>query len=139
VRVFLDTNVLVYAVDEAEVRRRAIARELLARGAGTVDSGFVVSTQVLSEFLVAVRRLEVPVHEDLALALVREIASSVEVHVPSVADVVAAAERAARDRLHHFDALIVQAAISSGCDLLLTEDLQHGRRFDDVTVTDPFR
>jgi predicted nucleic acid-binding protein len=86
--------VLVYAVDEADERRRTIAREL---------------------------------------------AASVELHVPSVADVIKAAERAARDRIHHHDALIVQAASAAGCDVLLTEDLQDGRRFDGVTVTDPFR
>ena len=140
-RAFLDTNVLVYAVDEADGRRRDIARELLAQGMD--GGGFVISTQVLSEFLVAVRRLEVPVREDVALAIVRELAASVEVHVPSVGDVLAAAERAVRDRVHHYDALIVQAAISAGCEVLitedLTEDLQAGRRFDGVTVTDPFR
>jgi predicted nucleic acid-binding protein len=139
VRAFLDTNVLVYAVDEADERRRAIARDLLARGADGDGGGFVISTQVLSEFLVAVRRLEIPVSEDVALDIVRDLAASVEIHVPSVADIIGAAERAASDRIHHYDALIVQAAVSAGCDVLITEDLQDGRRFDGVTVTDPFR
>ena len=49
-RSFVDTNVLVYAVDEVDARRRAIARELLAAG---VEGGLVVSTQVLSGILVA--------------------------------------------------------------------------------------
>lgn len=135
-RAFLDTNVLVYAVDVADERRRGIAREVLARGA---DRGLVVSTQVLSEFLVAVRRLAVPVAPERALALVDGLVRGVEVHVPSVADVVAAAELAARDGIHHYDALIVRAALSAGCDVLLTEDLQHGRDFGGVVVTDPFR
>jgi len=136
VRAFVDTNVLVYAVDEAEPRRRAIARELLATGA---DGGLVVSTQVLTEFLVAVRRLEVPVEPARALEIVRELAASVEVHVPSVLDVLAAAERALRDGIHHFDALIIESAISAGCDELMTEDLQDGRRYGRVLITDPFR
>ena len=135
-RAFLDSNVLVYAVDVADERRRGIAREVLARGA---DRGLVVSTQVLSEFLVAVRRLAVPVAPERALALVDGLVRGVEVHVPSVADVVAAAELAARDGIHHYDALIVRAALSAGCDVLLTEDLQHGRDFGGVVVTDPFR
>ncbi len=138
-RAFLDTNVLVYAVDEADERRRAIARDLLARGADGDGGGFVISTQVLSEFLVAVRRLEIPVSEDVALDIVRDLAASVEIHVPSVADIIGAAERAVREKIHHYDALIVQAAVSAGCDVLITEDLQDGRRFDGVTVTDPFR
>jgi predicted nucleic acid-binding protein len=136
VRSFVDTNVLVYAVDEADARRRGIARELLAAG---VEGGLVVSTQVLSEFLVAVRRLAVPVDPERALAIVREVASAVEVHVPSVADVLAASERSVRDQLHQYDALIVESALSAGCEVLLTEDLQDGCRYDGLVVRDPFR
>jgi predicted nucleic acid-binding protein len=136
VRSFVDTNVLVHAVDEADVRRRSIAREVLAAGK---DHGLVVSTQVLSEFLVAVRRLAVPVETDRALEIVRAIAAGVEVHVPTVLEVLAAAERVLRDGLHHYDALIVEAAIASGCEVLLTEDLQHGRTFGRLVVSDPFR
>jgi len=136
VRTFVDTNVLVYAVDEADERRRGIARGLLA---ARVDGGLVVSTQVLSEFHVAVRRLAVPVDPEPALAIVREVASAVEVHVPSVADVLAASERSVRDQLHQYDALIVESALSAGCEVLLTEDLQDGQRYDGLAVRDPFR
>ena len=37
------------------------------------------------------------------------------------------------------DAVIVAAAQSLGCSILLTEDLQHGHAFGDVRVIDPFR
>ena len=43
-----------------------------------------------------------------------------------------------RRRLAVWDALIVEAARSSGCDRILTEDLQNGRDFDGVTVVNPF-
>src|SRR6185437_7025944 len=36
------------------------------------------------------------------------------------------------------DALIVQAALDARCDVLLSEDLQHGRRFGDLEVSNPF-
>jgi len=43
---------------------------------------------------------------------------------------------------HHslafWDALIVQAALDAGCDVLLTEDMQHGRRFGELEVRNPF-
>lgn len=45
-------------------------------------------------------------------------------------------------RLHGFsfwDALVVRAAIESGCLRLLSEDMQHGRRVDGVEIVDPFR
>jgi predicted nucleic acid-binding protein len=36
-------------------------------------------------------------------------------------------------------ALIVAAALDAGCELLFTEDLQHGHQFGSVTVQNPFR
>ena len=44
-----------------------------------------------------------------------------------------------RYALSWWDALIVAAAQSSGCAVLLTEDLQHGQRLGEVTVINPFR
>ena len=37
-----------------------------------------------------------------------------------------------------WDGLIVQAALEAGCDALLTEDLQHGRRFGNLEIVNPF-
>lgn len=38
-----------------------------------------------------------------------------------------------------WDAVIVAAAQSLGCSILLTEDLQHGHAFGELRVVDPFR
>lgn len=38
-----------------------------------------------------------------------------------------------------WDSLIVASAIATGCDTLLTEDMQHGRVIDGVRITNPFR
>ena len=44
-----------------------------------------------------------------------------------------------RYRLSWYDSLIVAAAQEARCTVLYTEDLQHGQRFGDVVVEDPFR
>jgi predicted nucleic acid-binding protein len=44
-----------------------------------------------------------------------------------------------RYKLGWYDSLIVAAAIEAECDVLYTEDLNHGQRFGDLVVTDPFR
>ena len=44
----------------------------------------------------------------------------------------------ARYRLSWYDSLIVAAAIQAQCDLLLTEDLQHGQKFAGLQVENPF-
>ena len=40
--------------------------------------------------------------------------------------------------LSWYDALIVAAAIEGQCSLLYSEDLQHGQRFGDLQVENPF-
>jgi predicted nucleic acid-binding protein len=43
-----------------------------------------------------------------------------------------------RYRLSWYDSLIVSAAQQAGCDILYSEDLQHGQQFGTVTVQNPF-
>jgi predicted nucleic acid-binding protein len=51
----------------------------------------------------------------------------------------AAAVALARDHsIAFYDALIIAAAIEAGCDRLFSEDMQHGRRFGDCVVVNPF-
>ena len=37
-----------------------------------------------------------------------------------------------------YDALIVAAAVEAGCDTLVSEDMQHGRKVAGLTIVDPF-
>jgi predicted nucleic acid-binding protein len=133
-RAFVDTNVFVYLFDRDAPAKRARAATLLEAGAETM----VVSTQVLQEFYVTVtRKLGKPLPELDAEAAVRRLAAlSV---VDTDADLVLAAVAGSRRyRLSFWDALIVEAALRAECRRLLTEDLQHGRRFADLTVENPF-
>ena len=43
-----------------------------------------------------------------------------------------------RFKLSYWDALMVAAAQQMGCAYLLTEDLQHEQRFDNLQVINPF-
>jgi predicted nucleic acid-binding protein len=134
-RVFVDTNVWVYAVDSADQAKRARALALLGP---EVDAVPVVSAQVLSEFYVVVtRKLAGPLPEDTAQAMVSEMARLPV--VPLDADLVAAAVTGSREwGISLWDALIVRAAEVAGCRRLLTEDLAAGARYGTVTVENPF-
>jgi len=57
---------------------------------------------------------------------------TVETHAAAVA-------LAQEHQLGFYDALIVAAALEAGCDTLLTEDIQHGRRIGGLTLVNPFR
>lgn len=135
-RVFVDTNVFVYAFDD---RDRAKQERALAVLSGGARGELVLSTQVLQEFFVAVtRKLARPLPVADAEQAVRWMSRLplVQVDAPMV---LAAIGTHRRHTLSFWDALVVEAASTAGCERLLTEDLQDGMRFGNVTVEDPFK
>ena len=76
-------------------------------------------------------------HTEQARADVRDLAWR---PVPAGGDLLEAGW-ALEDRfgLSCWDALIVAAARTAGCEYLLTEDLQHGAELEGLRVVDPFR
>lgn len=58
--------------------------------------------------------------------------------MPSARLYQAAIELQERTQTSFYDSLIAAAALESGCTRLLTEDLQHGQRIDQVTIENPF-
>ena len=134
---FVDTNILVYAVDSDAKGKHDIARELLI-GLWNDRQG-VLSVQVLQEFYVTVtRKLKKPLRAVDALELVREYLtwSVIENSGKLLVD---AAELQQRAQLSFWDALVVQTAIHTGCDKLYSEDLNAGQRFASVVVVNPFK
>lgn len=133
--VFADTNVLVYACDPAEQGKCRIAVDLLREAVH--GQGLVLSTQVLQEFYVTVLRRQLLAPAD-ALRALRAWSQNAAV-VPAGAELLLqAAELQQRLRISYWDALVVQAALQSGCTTLFTEDLHHGLRVDGLEVVNPF-
>jgi len=135
-RTFVDTNVLVYAHDRGAGERHDRARRLVA-DLWESRSG-VLSTQVLQEFYINVRRKAAhPVSPGEARnALEDYMTWTVVTNTPD--SIIGAVELERRHRLGFWDALIVQAALDSGAERLLSEDFQHGRRFGTLRVENPF-
>lgn len=133
-RRFLDTNILVYAFEPADGTKQAAARSLIREA--IADESFVISTQVLAEFYSTAvrRRLMQPIR---ALELAR-LWGAHDV-VPQTPDLVVRSIALHQEHsLSFWDAQIVQAALDARCDLLLSEDMQHGRRFGALEVRNPF-
>ena len=138
-RVFLDTNVIVYSIDADEPEKRQRALEILRGDDSKLrDSTLVVSTQVLQEFYVtAVRKLRRPLSEEVAEAAVRRLAGLPVVALDAKL-IVDAIDTSRAHALSLWDALIVRAAQRGGCDVLLTEDMQDGRVFENTVLRNPF-
>lgn len=135
-RLFVDTNVWVYAVDVADRAKQARAQAVTAPGQG---SDIVVSSQVLSEFyVVTTRKLARPLAEADAAAMVERLRDLPV--VPIDGDLVSRAMAGSREwDISFWDALIIRAAESAACSIVLSEDLTEGRTYGAVSVRDPFR
>lgn len=133
-RIFLDTNVLMYADDLDAGPKRGVARTILER-AFRERSG-VLSTQVLQEFFaVSTRKLRV----DPGLARRKvELLSRLEVVEIDVQTVLSAIDLHRTHGFSIWDALVVRCAVRAGCETLVTEDLQAGRIIDGVRIENPF-
>lgn len=137
-KVFLDTNIFVYAYDIRDPRKQARARQLIRE---TLEAGTgVISYQVIHEFF-NVALVKNPVrmspgdawrYLDAVFRRMGNVASSAEL----IADAIGLHDR---QRLNWYDSLIVAAALQAQCSVLYSEDFQHGRSFGQLRVEDPFR
>ena len=127
---FADTNVVVYAFAKDDAK--------IAVAEGILEKQPTISVQVISEFLNVSRvklGMDIPTRHKLA----RELIAGCNVVALEARVVEKAMEVEAQGQISYWDALIVAAALLSGCDTLYTEDLEHGRTFDgQLAVVNPF-
>jgi predicted nucleic acid-binding protein len=136
-RIFLDTNVFVYELEVSEPEKSAKAAELI-RSAIKARRG-VVSYQVVQEFFnVAFKKFAKP----LSVIEAEEYFSKTFVPLLAVDSSPRLFREAIRIKSQHrlswYDALIVAAALEAGCEILYSEDLQSGWKFDGLRVVNPF-
>lgn len=133
-RVFLDTNILVYAQDASAPAKQRTSRALIAELAANVDG--VISTQVIQEFYVAATgKIGVP---PLAAKGIIKTFSVFDIVQVSPALIQEAIDCSILNQLSFRDALIVASAASAGCSTLLSEDLGNGQVVLGVRIQNPF-
>ncbi len=132
-KVFLDTNIIVYANDPRDAKKRSRAIECITR---VMDDGAgVVSTQVLQEYA-AIAHAKLHQDQDLILAQLL-LLESLEVVLIRPAIIRRALELQWRYRIDYWDASILAAAEHARCTVLLSEDLNPGRLYANVRVENP--
>lgn len=135
-RLFADANILVYAFDQGEPAKQAVAQELLRREGAT--GNIAVSTQVLQEFYVVVTgKLAITLPTAQAYEAVRCFADYPLIQV-DVGLILRAVRRNETELISFWDALIIEAALKAGCKTLLSEDMQAGREVAGMQIRDPF-
>lgn len=133
-KVFLDTNLIVYANDTRDAHKQARAIELVT---ATIREGTgVISTQVMQEYVVvAGGKLRQDSEAILRQLLLLE---SLEVVQITPALIRRALELQFRYQIDYWDAGILAAAEYSRCHVLWSEDLNPGQLYATVRVENPF-
>jgi len=136
VKIFVDTNILVYTRDASEPRKQKQAMDWMTHLWSTMTGR--LSFQVLNEFYVTVTEKLDP-GLDTRSARNDVLSFFTWDPIPLDARVIEGAWHL-QDRYHlsWWDALIVSAAQISGCHYLLTEDLGEKQKLGNVTVVNPF-
>ena len=133
-KIFVDTNLFVYSIDQRDPIKRDKARNILKRLVEVHQP--VISTQVIKEFYVVAstklkadtfivkniihnfRNLEV-VNNDLEL-----IEQAIDISTIS--------------RLSFWDSLIIAAAEKANCEFVFSEDMNPGQTYRGVMLINPF-
>lgn len=136
-KVFVDSNILIYAHDLDAGDKREIAAAKLEELWDT--EGGRLSTQALQEFYVnATRKLKAPIERGRAREIVRAYANWVHTYTTPTT-ILRGIDIAENWQLSFWDAMILASAEESGCETILTEDLNHEQVIAGVKVINPFR
>ena len=134
-RVFLDTNVLIYAVAarERNPAEYAIARDIIS------NDDFEVSPLILGEFYSIARKAQ---HELMSAAQANTWIKEWEMHCNVYIDpplINAAMFIRERFGTQFWDSAHIAAADRLGLKTLYSQDMSHGQKYGSVTVINPFK
>ena len=134
-KVFVDTNILVYCMDDSDKKRKATCRNLVE--ALTGDLYGVISTQVLQEFYVsATRKLGA---DPLVVKDILHAFRRFETVVITPEIIKDAIDCSLINRISFWDSLIVLAAESASCEKIWTEDLNDSQIIRGVRIENPLK
>lgn len=135
-KIFLDTNVIVYAHDRSSGKKNTIATEIMEylwdRKKG------VISVQVMQEFYVCVTT---KILKPLPLKVARKILEYLlnwNLIINDEYTTIKAINLQEKYRFSFWDSLIVQSAIQSQAYILFSEDLSDGQIIENVKIVNPF-
>lgn len=136
-RIFVDTNILVYAHDVSAGIKHATAKKLIQEL--WENKTGCLSIQVMQEFYVSVtQKVPNPMDYVNAIGIIRDL-KYWKVHEPKIEDVLNAVDIQQRYQISFWDAMILQSALQLECGLLWSEDLNPGQVYESVKLINPFQ
>lgn len=135
-KLFLDTNILIYAYDISAGKKHDIAVKIVM---DLWDSGYgCISTQVLQEFFINITaKIQKPLDVDTAKELIRDFLKW-NVVINDGESILEAIDFRKKYKYSFWDSMIIQAAVKGGAKVLLSEDLSDGHIIRGVQIKNPF-
>ena len=129
-RIFLDSNVMIYAYFKQDKKKQRISKQLISQNA-------IISTQVLQELINTLHR-KMGVDYSIVRSILQECLKNCGLNTNTSDTVFGALDVAERYGFSFYDSLIVAAALESKCTTLYSEDMQHNQHIESLTIINPF-
>jgi len=129
-RIFLDSNVMIYAYFKQDKKKQRISKQLISQNA-------IISTQVLQELSNTLHR-KMGVYYSIVCSILQECLKNCDLNTNTSDTVFLALDIAERYGFSFYDSLIVAAALESKCTTLYSEDMQHNQHIETITIKNPF-
>lgn len=134
-KVFFDSNIFVYTMDDNDPRKKMIATNLIKDYENS--DKVVISTQNLQEFYnVSTKKLHI--EKNIAKSAVDYLSKSFPVVQVSIPIILKAIDIQIKYQLGFYDSLILSTASFENCVVCYSEDLSDGQIVDGVKVVNPF-
>lgn len=134
-KIFLDTNIIIYAFSEDEAKKQSIALELLE----SQENSVLISKQVINELaniLLKKFRLSSNQVEDAIL----ELDTIVNIVDFDLSTQIKALHIKDKYNLQFYDSLIIATALKNRCTTLYSEDMHHDMLIENrLRIIDPFK
>jgi len=133
-KIFIDTNIFVYSIDQKDPNKRDRARNILKRLVEVHQP--VISTQVIKEFyVVASTKLKA---DSFIIKNIVHNFRNLEVVNNDLELIEQAIDISTISRLSFWDSLIIAAAEKANCEFVFSEDMNPGQTYRGVMLVNPF-
>jgi len=135
-KTFIDTNIIIYAYDITAGKKHKIAGDILAEL--WMSNLGMISTQVLQEFFVnVVQKIPKPMNKQKAKEVVKDFLKW-HVVVNTGDSIIEAIDISTEYGYSFWDSMIIEAALTGGASVLISEDFQDGQAINGITIKNPF-
>jgi len=133
-KVFLDTNIIIYAYSDDEPEKQERANMILEE----YESQITISTQVINELSNNLFR-KFKLDAEAVEAVVLELDNNFPIVDFNLQTQLKAIKIKERYKLQFYDSMILATALENGCNIIYSEDMQNGQIIENqLTIINPF-